>query len=349
MKVIEPKESLRPVWDKFVSQSPHGSLTQSWAWADFNQAMGEDCLKLAIVSSQLSSENEDFLAAKSQILGTILLVKRTVKSINYWYAPYGPVLSEFKTEKVFSLLMAGAQQRAKQKGIDFIRLEPKLSLDNYLTIPPVDDTAQAQNTLIVDIDREEREILAQMKSKHRYNIRLSDKKGVKVSRAETVEDIDHFWQLLKQNSIDNNFSIHSKDYYQKQLDILSENDMEILLLAKKDKKVIGANLIGFYGPTAYYLHGAMDREHSNLMASHLLQWRAIQLAKERGCQNYDLFGIAPPDSEKDHPWQGFSRFKKGFAPETKITSYPGAYFLPYNQAKFMLYRSLKRVKNIFDL
>ncbi len=350
MKVnVDPKESFKPVWDGFVKNSPNGSLTQSWVWGDFLDSMGEQTLRLAVTSSQLSSESQDFLAAKSQVLGTLLLVKREAKSFNYWYAPYGPVLGQIKTEKTFSQLISKTYSLAKERNIDFLRLEPKLPLDNYLTIPAVDDTAQAQHTLIVDISKEEKEIMAEMKSKWRYNIRLAKKKGVRIKQAETVEEIGEFWKLLKQNSIDNSFSTHSKEYYYRQLEILSGQDMEVLLLAKKGKKTVAANLIGFYGPTAYYLHGAMDREYSNLMAPHLLQWQAIKLAKKRGCTRYDLFGIAPPKASKDHPWQGFSRFKKGFAPETKITSYPGAYFIPISSLKYLAYKSVKKVKNYFDL
>jgi len=350
MKVnLNPNESFKPVWNGFVENSPNGSLTQSWIWGNFLDSIGEETIRLAVTSSELSSDSQDFLAAKSQVLGVMLLVKREAKFFNYYFAPYGPVLGEIKMKDTFGQLMAKSYQLCRDNNIDFIRLEPKLSLDNYLTVRPVDDTAQAQHTLIIDIDKEEKEIMANMKSKWRYNIRLAEKKGVRIKQAETVEEIGEFWELLKQNSIDNSFSTHSKEYYHRQLEILSGEDMEVLLLAKKGKKTIAANLVGFYGPTAYYLHGAMNRQYSNLMAPHLLQWHSIKLAKDRGCKNYDMFGIASPSVKKDHPWQGFSRFKRGFAPETQITSYPGAYFIGINQAKFAAYKSIKKVKNYFDL
>jgi lipid II:glycine glycyltransferase (peptidoglycan interpeptide bridge formation enzyme) len=311
--------------------------------------MGEENLRLAVTSSQLSSEDEDFLAAKSNILATAFLVKRSVKGIDYYFVPYGPVLGKIKRKAAFSLLLSKITSLAKENGVAFLRLEPKIPLDNYLTIAPVDDTAQAQDTLVMDISKDKRELLANMKSKWRYNIRLAKKKGVKIKQAETVEEIDEFWRLLKQNSIDNDFSIHSKQYYSKQLEVLSSYNMEELLLAKKDGKIIAANLVAYYGPTSYYLHGAMDRSFSKYMASHLLQWQAILRARKKDCRYYDFFGMVPKTAAKDHPWQGFSRFKKGFAPGTRVTHYPGAYFLPINQPKYFLFKSMKKIKNYFDL
>ncbi len=46
-------------------------------------------------------------------------------------------------------------------------------------------------------------------------------------------------------------------------------------------------------------------------APHLVQWRIIEAAQARGCTQYDLWGIAPAGAP-DHPWAGFSVFKRGF-------------------------------------
>jgi lipid II:glycine glycyltransferase (peptidoglycan interpeptide bridge formation enzyme) len=154
---------------------------------------------------------------------------------------------------------------------------------------------------------------------------------------------------LSQGSEDNDFTTHPKDYYYKQFEILSEAGMEDLVLAKKDKKIIAANLVGYYGDEAYYLHGAMDRDFRKLMAPHLLQWHSILFAKEKGCTRYNFWGVAPPNSTKNHPWRGFTRFKKGFSPDTEVTVYPGSYYIGYNRPKFLAFKSVKKVKKWLDL
>ena len=68
------------------------------------------------------------------------------------------------------------------------------------------------------------------------------------------------------------------------------------------------------GNRGTYLYGASSSRKRNLMATYALQWKAITLAKERGCSEYDMFGIAP-NPDPDHPMYGLYRFKTGFGGE----------------------------------
>ncbi len=348
MKVIEVKEPLKPVWNSFVSQSPQASLLQSWEWGQFNQEYGEKILRLAVLSSELS-EGQEFFQAESKMIGAMLLIKRRLsKKISYYYSPHGPVLAPGQIAETLRLLLARAKKAARREKIVFLRLEPKIDLTEYLKIEPEPESIQAQYTLILDISPSPEAILKQMKSKHRYNIRLAKRKGVKVVKAERVQEIDSFWRLLSQGSEENQFQAHPKDYFLKQFEVLSESGMEDLFLAKKDKKIIAAILVGYFGQTAFYLHGALDREYRNLMAPHRLQWEAILAAKEKGCREYNFWGVAPSQAKPDHPWQGFTKFKTGFAPNTELTIYPGTYYIPYSQAAFLGFKALKRVKRWLD-
>ena len=67
----------------------------------------------------------------------------------------------------------------------------------------------------------------------------------------------------------------------------------------------------FRGREAVYLYGASSDLKRNLMASYVLQLKAIEDAKAYGCINYDLFGI-PPNDDPSHPMAGLYRFKTGF-------------------------------------
>lgn len=348
MKAIRVQESLKPIWDSFVADSPQTSLLQSWDWGRFNEAYGEEILRLAVTSSRLS-KGQEFLEAKSEMLAAMLLIRRPLaKKMGYFYAPHGPILAPGQTKEALDLLLKKAEEETRKKRIAFLRLEPKLNLDQYLGIEPESDTIQAQYTLILDISPLPKEILKQMKTKYRYNIRLAKRKGVRVTKAETVQEIDRFWQLMEEGSGENQFQTHPKDYYLKQFEILSESGMEDLFLAKKDDQIIAAILVGYFGQTAYYLHGALDRDYRDLMAPHRLQWEAILAAKERGCLEYNFWGVTPPSAKPDHPWQGFTRFKLGFAPETKLTVYPGTYYLPYNWPALVAFKALKKTKKWLD-
>lgn len=47
------------------------------------------------------------------------------------------------------------------------------------------------------------------------------------------------------------------------------------------------------------------------MGSYALQWEAIKMAKDFGCEEYDMFGCAP-NLNKSHPLYGVHLYKKGF-------------------------------------
>jgi peptidoglycan pentaglycine glycine transferase (the first glycine) len=191
-------------------------------------------------------------------------------------------------------------------------------------------------TLIIDSTKSEEEIKASMKSKGRYNIRVAEKHGVEVGESK---DVGEFFQLLEKTTERDGFSAHTKDYYQKLLDTFGENGK--LLVAKKDGKAIGGIILTFAGDTCTYYYGASDHEFRNLMAPYLLQWKGIQLAKERGCKFYDFLGIAPPES-MNHHLAGVSSFKLKFGGE--IVEYPDPKVLVLKSLAYNFFKIVKGLR-----
>jgi lipid II:glycine glycyltransferase (peptidoglycan interpeptide bridge formation enzyme) len=87
------------------------------------------------------------------------------------------------------------------------------------------------------------------------------------------------------------------------------------------------------------------------MPTYAVQWAAIQWAKERGCTQYDLWGI--PDAEPDELEANFTqrgdglwgvyRFKRGFGGQIKRTV--GATDRVYNKRVKKLYEWRRRRNN----
>jgi peptidoglycan pentaglycine glycine transferase (the first glycine) len=69
-------------------------------------------------------------------------------------------------------------------------------------------------------------------------------------------------------------------------------------------------VIVYFGKRATYFFGASLATHREVMAPYLLQFSVMLRAKVLGCHCYDMYGIAPPGSEADHEWAGFSAFKR---------------------------------------
>jgi lipid II:glycine glycyltransferase (peptidoglycan interpeptide bridge formation enzyme) len=184
---------------------------------------------------------------------------------------------------------------------------------------------QPPDTVIIDIEPPCEAILARMKSKWRYNIRLGAKK-TRVFRADAA-GLDTFYALFTETALRDRIAIHGIDYYKRLFDTASSHaDVDLrLYLAEADGKPLAGIITLFRGKTAVYLYGASSGLNRNLMASYALQWQAIQDAKESGCTEYDLFGIPPDDSPK-HPMAGLYLFKTGFGGQ--IIHRPGSWDYP---------------------
>jgi len=181
-------------------------------------------------------------------------------------------------------------------------------------------------------------IFEQMKSKWRYNCRLALKKGVKVRQAKKNE-ITVFYELLKETSKRDRIAIHGLDYY-KALFEIENNLSEIrLYLAEHEGDVLAGIVTLFRGIEAVYLYGASSDKKRNLMPAYTLQLKAIEDAKNCGCERYDFFGI-PPTKDESHSMSGLYQFKTGFG--GRIVHRPGSWDYP---SRYMVYRLFRVAEN----
>jgi lipid II:glycine glycyltransferase (peptidoglycan interpeptide bridge formation enzyme) len=156
-----------------------------------------------------------------------------------------------------------------------------------------------------------------MKQKTRYNIRLARRKGVVIR--ETC-DIDIFYRLMEVTGERDAFGVHSRDYYQRVLDLFEPRGHCRLLCAEFEEQPLAGLIVFVYGKRSWYFYGASSNEHRHLMPTYLLQWKAMQWAREQGSTEYDLWGVPDNDQEtleanflerRDGLW-GVYRFKRGF-------------------------------------
>lgn len=170
------------------------------------------------------------------------------------------------------------------------------------------------NTIMMDLRKTDDMLLSSMKPKTRYNIHLSARKGVGV-REMGLESLDIWYELYRQTAVRNRFFLHDIRYFKIVLtaranDTLSPADVR-LLVAEAGGKPLAAMFLVITAHRGTYLYGASSSDNRNFMATYALQWRAMQLAREKGCTEYDFFGVAPRN-DVSHPMYGLYRFKKGF-------------------------------------
>ena len=85
---------------------------------------------------------------------------------------------------------------------------------------------------VLDIRPDEETILAGMKEKWRYNIRLAGRKGVQVREATSPEDVDTFYRIYEETAKRDGIFIHGKQHYADFLRLYGARDAAVLLIAE---------------------------------------------------------------------------------------------------------------------
>ncbi len=331
----------------FIRQnSPDGGFLQSEYWRKFQESVGRKTFSL-----EENDEKGDNLILANMIVHTLPVVG------NYFYTPRGPILiqsAKLKAQNHSAKLKSfftNLFELAKREKIGWVRVEPnseeelgliKNGLSNGIEIKKSAVDVQPREILALDIAKSEEELLAEMKQKTRYNIRLAEKKGVKIIESRDKKYIDSFLNLIKITAERDKIAVHPEGYYRKMFEMIPPEILK-LYAAEYEGKIIAANLVSFFGETATYMHGASASEYRNVMAPHLLQWRQILDAKTSGCTRYDFGGI----NTQYRKWEGITRFKIGFAPNIEPIKFPGCWDIVLNSKKYFLYRFLQKIKKIF--
>jgi peptidoglycan pentaglycine glycine transferase (the first glycine) len=323
------------------SNSPDGGFLQSEHWQKFQESVGRKAYDISA-----SDENGEPLAYARVITHSLPIAG------NYFYIPRGPVVNN-QQSTINNQFFRNLSNLAKKNNAGWIRIEPnsgeelKLIQDNLpkgLKMKKAAVDMQPREILVVDISKSEEEILAGMKQKTRYNIKLAEKKNIRIYNSREEKYIEEFLRLVDITAKRDGITSHPENYYRKMIKAIP-GDVLKLYIAEFEGKIIAANLVLFFGKTATYMHGASDNEHRNLMAPYLLQWQQIIDAKKAGCERYDFGGVKT--EKKDSSWSGITKFKIGFAPAVESIQFSGCYDIILKPVKYYLYRALQKIKRIF--
>jgi len=295
-------------WNRFLSDRPNAHLLQTGEWGELKSAFGWKPVR--VVSGEMGAQ---ILFRKLPLGFTIGYIPKPVSS-----HPLSIRSEQFWREMDFVC--------RKHRAI-FLKLEPDLWNDqkpetSHLTLRTSLHNIQPPRTLIVDIHGSEEDILARMKQKTRYNIRLAEKKGVAV---RAWDDIESFHRMMLVTGGRDGFGVHSLEYYRGAYGLFHPIGMCELLVAEYEGKPLAALFVARNGSRAYYLYGASTDVERSRMPTYLLQWEAMKWAKARGSKEYDLWGVPDEDEvtleanfekRRDGLW-GVYRFKRGFGGELK--------------------------------
>ena len=319
-------------WAKFLTRFPDVHILQTATWGALKREFNWKVIQVISGDNYLESD-----------CGAQILFRKLPLGFNIAYIPRGPVGHRIDR------LMPDIDDLCKANRTIFLKTEFDIWEDGSYTdkegVPiqgfhPSHHDIQPPRTFVIDLTQSEDQILAGMKQKTRYNIRLAQRKGVVIRQ---TCDIDTFYQLMKETSVRDAFGVHTKEYYQRALELFEPSGECVLLCAEFNGQPIANIMVFSKGKRAWYFYGASSNKHRHLMAPYLLQWKAIQWAQERGCNEYDLWGVPDYDLEyleanflelRGNLW-GVYRFKRGFGGELRRTI--GAWDRVYLPILYKLY------------
>jgi lipid II:glycine glycyltransferase (peptidoglycan interpeptide bridge formation enzyme) len=259
------------------------------------------------------------------------------------YIPKGPVL-DYGDLSLLGRTLGDLQKLTRRRRALFVKIDPDVASDasegkevaallRHQGWRASQEQIQFRNTLLLDLTPTPDEILADMKSKWRYNVRLAGRKGVTV-RSGSLEDLDLLYEMYLETSKRNHFVIRPQEYYEVAWGSFIQADLAHPLIAEVEGEPVAMMILFRFGELAWYMYGASRSMHRDRMPNHLLQWEAIQWARSQGCTVYDLWG-APDQLDESDPMWGVYRFKKGFG--AKFVRHIGAYDYPTSSAGYWLY------------
>lgn len=302
-------------------------ITQTKAWQKFQDDLGE---------TSFLEQGTDY---------QYLAILKDTPLGKYLYLPYGPAAAD---KKAFKAALSSLKKLAEEHQAIFIRIEPQdprfINSINFKTKKTKE--LNPEHTLIIDIEKTPTEILSAVPRRTRGYFNNYAKKGITIETSKDPSDIKHLVALQKTLAKDKKIGVFPEEYLKKQLAQPFSN----LYLVKyrpedaKTEKVIAAVLIFDDEDTRYYIQTAQDKNYTKLAAPSIVVCQMLIDAHEKGLKYFDFWGIAPENAPKNHPWAGFTNFKKSFGGEPK--TYAGTYDLILKPAKYKLYEATRKLNRL---
>ncbi|WP_413175299.1 lipid II:glycine glycyltransferase FemX [Anabaena azotica] len=321
-------------WDLLVKSAQFGCFMQTSIWADFKELEGYKTFRYGLF---LNNE---------LVGGCIYYLYPHTNKANLLIAPGGPILPKIDAERGIHLLLEIGKILAKEQGAIAFRIEPLWTeKPNYLNAfvrAPVD--LLPSESLLIDLRPNTEQILGGMKAKGRYNIRLSQRYGVKVEFSNDSQTIPLFYDLFWETVQRQQFFGEPYGFFINLCQTLFAANMAEIGLATWNGEILAAILVVYCGHTATYLYGGTSFLHREVMANYGLHWQAIQRSKLRGCKFYDFYGFT---RDTNHSYAKFSQFKSQFGgiPVTTIGAHDYFFYDQLADTLISLFQNLMGGKN----
>lgn len=304
---------------------------QTWEWGDFQIGEGHKVYRLGVFDNEkmVSAYSVSFhkIPHTDYSIGTILrgpqVDEEMIKNVRKIAADEKAIFVKFEPDVYQKTFDANNNPTSLQVNMDFpgLKISPKVAFYPY--------------SYVVDLTLSEDQLLANMHSKTRYNIRIANRYGVKVYEKTDPAGFRTYLDLLFETTKRQGFYLHSREYHENLWKILKPTGMVHIMLSEYQGQVLSAFMLFVLKDKLFYPYGSSKFEHKEVMAQNLLMWETIKFGKKLNLKKFDMWGSLGPDAQESEQGYGFHRFKQGYGGQ--LVQFVGTYDLVINPQLYRLY------------
>ncbi len=307
-------------WQEIIKNFPEANFLQSPAYGKMNELLGDKVIE------------EDFGGK-----GRALIIVRNAKRGRYLEIPCGPLLDYSNEELVASAFKKIAEIAKKEKCV-FVRVRPQLknSPENLrilatLGLKKSPMHLAAEHTVIIDLNKPEDELLANMRRQTRYEVRRAAKQGITVEKSNNEAIFKEFRKVQAATAKRQGFVPPNLKTLLAEKEAFGEN-IAIYVAKTSDARPVAYGMIIKDGKEGDYYEAASTDLNRKMPGAYALLWQVMKDLKAEGYERFNLWGIAPA-GQPNHRYAGVTTFKTGFGGE--VVEYVPAHDMIISKMRYM--------------
>ena len=316
-----------PAWDDFVVSVPDGHHEQTSLWGQVRASYGWEIARYTL------KENGRIVA------GAQVQVRPIGRFGKVAYLTYGPCISSGE-ELVIELCLTELKNFFSSLGVIYAvvglpyhahGLIQPLERNGFLRKPTRLHPYFIEATLVIDLAKSPEEILSEMRTKTRRNIRLSLRKGMSVIEGE-AQDLDTFRELMltlcrRRNTTPNP---PQADFFQQLWKKFNPKGWIKLFIAMHNQEPVSAAIAFSFRDWFRVWKVGWSGKYGSIKPNEAMWWEMIQCARRTGHRFFDFVEVDPNQAktilagkEMEPLPENVTSYKLGFGGEIRVL--PGAY------------------------
>lgn len=278
------EETARQIWDenliRFENQTPY----QTFAWGEYNRALGWQPVHLAAKNKagEISAMMLGLVRKFPFKIGLLWCEGGPVGDITIWDDDLQKtILHETNLKHLYCRIRCDRERSIS----DALALNHQGWMRSWFMM-------NSSYTMTLDLDKSEDELMKNLSSKWRRNLRLSKKENIKI-RLWNNPDINEIYRVFAEmQKLKNLPELFSREEFENLFKTVGEN---LICIRGEDEngELISVRLCLIVGERANDYLAATTEKGRNLRASYLALWNLLQECRKRDIKLYDLGGIDP--------------------------------------------------------